>query len=204
MAPMVPNRGFILGILAPGIFAAAGTVCGCRAHPLSLAISVVGDVVDDRDIQQRKPSLLGKPSSAADAMFGKRHDTLVEVNTGSKWLIYPELGERLAESFYVAETTKDGTINGLFKCKRDIDGLEDVEKTRFVGERVYGKTPSEAQAAADLHDPVLIMRSQESGAIARIHDARNWTHTRGARYCVLVFGPRDLCEEVRFVGVTAK
>jgi hypothetical protein len=177
---------------------------GCRAHPISLAITLVGDAVDDRDNQQRKPKLVGRPMSAADEMFGRRHDTLVDVNIGLKWLIYPEPGESFAESFYVAEASREGTITGLFKCKRNIDGLEDVEKTKLLGGKVYGKPPSEAQAAGRLGDPLQIMRSEVTGAVARFYDARNWTHTRGARYCVLVFGPRDLCEEVRFVGVTAR
>jgi hypothetical protein len=176
----------------------------CRAHPISLAITLVGDVVDDADIEKRKPLLVGKPSSAADQMFGRRHDTLVEVNTGCKWIIYPEPGERLAESFYVAEASAQDVITGLFKCKANIDGLEDVEKTRALAPRVYGRTPAEAQAAADLKDPLMVMHSEVSGAIARIYDARNWSHTRGPRYCVLVFGQKDLCEEVRFVGVTAQ
>ena len=70
--------------------------------------------------------------------------------------------------------------------------------------RTFADLLAEAQAAGHLQDPLMIMKSEVSGAIARIYDARNWSHTRGPRYCVLVFGQKELCEEVRFVGVTAK
>ena len=129
-------------------------LCGCRAHPISLAITLVGDVVDDQDLKEREPLLIGKDPSAADAMFGRRHDTLVEVSTRWQWLIYPELHERVAESFYVVEVGAEGRITGLFKCKRNIDGLEDVEKTRVLGGHVYGKSAAEAQAAGGLADPI--------------------------------------------------
>lgn len=188
----------ILAVLTTGL------VSGCRAHPLSLAITLVGDAVDDHDLRQRTPQLLGRDPGAADAMFGPRHDTLVDVSTGWKWLIYPQPGERLAESFYVAEVSAEGKVAGLFKCKRNIDGLEDVQRTRALAEQVYGKTPAEAQAAGRLSEPLMVMRSEVSGAVARIYDARNWTHTRGPRYCVLVFGPLNRCDEVRFIGVTAQ
>jgi hypothetical protein len=39
---------------------------------------------------------------------------------------------------------------------------------------------------------------------ARFYDARDWTHPTGARYCVLVFSARGLCEDVRLIGVTAR
>ena len=73
-------------------------VGGCRAHPLSLAINLIGEAVDDRDVQERKPQLLGEGPEAADEMFGQRHDTLVDDTGGGKWLIYREPGESFSVS----------------------------------------------------------------------------------------------------------
>lgn len=187
----------VLAAVTAGAFA-------CRAHPASLAITLVGDAVDDKDIKKRKVHLLGKPGAAADAMFGRRHDTLTELGTNRQWLIYAEPGETMAESFYVAEMDADGIIVGIFKCKRNIDGLEDVYKTKKLRGRLMGKTPEECEAEVGMANPIHVMRSAVSGAVARIYDARNWSHTRGSRYCMLVFNSANLCAEIRFVGVTAR
>ena len=187
------------------IFLALGlltTAWGCRAHPVSLAITLIGDVVDDQDIHERKPLLVGKRLHAADRMFGERHDTLTQIDGDLQWVIYPEPGEKFAESFFVVEAHR-GRITGLFKCKRNLDGLEDVQKTRTLEKGLFGKTPEQCEQNADLHSVVLIARSEVSGATVRIYDAHNWTHLKGARYCVLVFGPQNLCREVRMLGVTA-
>ena len=186
------------------VTAAVVAAAGCRLHPISLAVSLIGEAVDDRDVRQREPLLLGKGPEAADEMFGERHDTLVDDATGGKWLIYREPGEAFSESFYVAETAPAGNITELFKCKRNADGLEDVRRTRRLADVVYGRTPAECEADAGLGAPVFTMHSEFSGAAARFYDAPHWTRTGNARYCVLVFSRRNLCEEVRFIGVTAE
>lgn len=178
--------------------------CGCRLHPISLAVSLVGEAVDDRDVRKRKPLLLNKNSQAADQMFGTRHDTLVDDATGVKWLIYRQPGERFSESFYVVETTPNEHITGLFKCKRNTDGLEDVRKTKIFADSVYGKTPAECENDAPLGELVLAMHSESNGAAARFYRVRDLMHTGGEHYCVLVFSHHNLCEEVRFIGVTAQ
>ena len=183
---------------------AVAMAAGCRLHPVSLAISLIGEAVDDRDVRQREPLLLRKGPKAADEMFGERHDTLVDDATGGRWLIYREPGETFSESFYVVETAPTGTITGLFKCKRNVEGLEDVRRTRRLADVVYGRTPAECEADADLGEPVFTMHSELSGAAARFYVAPHWTSTGNARYCVLVFSGRNLCEEVRFIGVTAE
>ena len=189
-------------ILTVSLFAAAVAIAGCRAHPVSLAITLIGDVVDDRDVKEREDALIGHPPSAADTMFGKRHDTLIDVAGNHQWIIYPEPGESLAESFYVV-VTRDDIITELFKCKRNIDGLEDLEHTREIENEAFGKSPEQCEAALRFEPPLLIMRSQASNVIARFYGARNWTHTRQARYCLLVFDQENRCQEVRMIGVTA-
>ena len=187
-----------------GLVVLVATAAGCRLHPISLAVSLIGEAVDDRDVQQRKPLLLGKDAAAADEMFGARHDTLVDDATNDKWLIYGERGERFSESFYVVETSAENRITGLLKCKWNTDGLEDVRKTKHLERIVYGKTPAECEADADLGEPALTMHSESSGAAARFYRVRDLVHTGGAHYCVLVFGRRGLREEVSIIGMTAQ
>jgi len=187
-----------------GLMVAVAMASGCRLHPISLAVSLIGEAVDDRDVQERKPLLLGKHAEAADEMFGDRHDTLVDDATGDKWLIYPNPGERFSESFYVVETSATGRITGLFKCKRNTDGLEDVQKTKSLARIVYGKTPAECESAARLGEPVFTMHSECNGAAARFYNVRDLVFVSGAHYCVLVFSERNLCEEVSLIGVTTE
>ncbi|MCK4659807.1 MAG: hypothetical protein KAV82_09835 [Phycisphaerae bacterium] len=179
-------------------------LAGCRLHPISFAVSLVGEAVDDRDVRQRKPLLLGKESHAADEMFGERHDTLIDDTTGDRWLIYRHPDESFSESFYVVETSPTGIITGLFKCKRNTEGLQDVRKTRKLADVAYGKTPTECEADAELSLPLFTMHSESSGATARFYDAPNWASHGKSHYYVLIFSKHGLCEEVRIIGVTAR
>ena len=176
---------------------------GCRAHPISLAITLAGDVLDREDVSAREPLLVSQPSSAADGMFGPRHDTLFDVNSKGKWLLYAEPGETLAESYYVVEVDGNDTIVNLFKVKRNIDGLEDMYKIDEMTPRIVGADRKECEDAVGLDAPQYVMYSSATGYEACFYDFRNLTHTRGERYCILCFDPDGRCWEVRLVGVTA-
>lgn len=190
-------------MIAVGGCTIAAGVCGCRAHPISLAITLAGDVVDWEDVSAREPLLVGQPSQAADEMFGPRHDTLFDLRSGGRWQVYAQPGETLAESYYVVEVAGDDSIVNLMKVKRNIDGLEDLEKIRETDRKVVGADRAACEAAVGLSDPVYVMHSAATGYEACFYDARDLTHTRGERYWIFCFDPGGLCWEVRRVGVTA-
>ncbi len=192
-----PDTLFALTVCAAVIGA------GCRAHPVSLALTLAGDVVDRQELAEREPLLVGEPASAADVMFGPRHDTLIDRGCGRKWLVYAEPGEKWAESYYVAQTDAGDRIGNLFKVKRNIDGLEDLYTIREMSRKIVGADRPECERVAGLHEPLHHFYSTATGYDAFFYDVRNLSHTRGARYCILCFDPRGLCWEVRQVGVTA-
>ncbi len=58
------------------LVATTGVSLGCRAHPGSLAMMLVGDLVNDADVKQRSEALMGRNITAADSLFGDRLETL--------------------------------------------------------------------------------------------------------------------------------
>jgi hypothetical protein len=136
-------------------------------------------------------------------MFGQRHDTLIARGSGGRWLVYPEPGEKLAESYWVVEVDPTGVIVNLLKVKRNIDGLEDVEKIHELNKKIVGADRAECERVSGLSSPLYHLFSTATGYDAYFYDARNITHTRGERYYILCFDPDGLCWEVRMVGVTA-
>ncbi|MFQ5490144.1 MAG: hypothetical protein ACE5GE_05420 [Phycisphaerae bacterium] len=190
-------------IASAGALALLVALAGCRAHPISLAISLAGDVVDREDVSAREPLLVGKPATAADEMFGPRHDTLYDRRSPGRWQVYAESGEPMAESFYVVEVGPDESIENLFKVKRNIDGLEDLRSISQLSSRVIGADLAECEQEAGLGERQFVMYSQATGYDAYFYDARDLTHTRGERYWIFCFDPHGRCWEVRRVGVTA-
>ena len=178
-------------------------VCGCRAHPVSLAMMLVGDAVSDADVKQREPKLMGQGLGAADAMFGPRTETLVDTRDSNRaMLVYPVQGDLLSRLRYVVEAS-DGRIVALSKSQQNIDGAEDAIKTVGLKDKLIGKTPEACQREAEFGSPLLTLRSQDSGDLVHVYDVRSWTNLRGARYCVVRFDSRNRCHDVKLVGVSA-
>ena len=176
---------------------------GCRAAPISLAGMLVGDLVNDSDVNNRRPKLMGRPETASDNMFGARLETFDDVERqGVSMIAYPVKLDVLGTSRYVVEV-EDGRIVTLAKTKQNIDGSEDMVKAASLKKKLIGKTPAQCSDEGELGEPLRTLRSREKRQLLRIYDVRNWTNLRGARYCVLRFGTENLCEEIRLVGVSA-
>lgn len=176
---------------------------GCRAHPVSLAMMLIGEAVNDADIEDRAEELIGKNVRSADQMFGARQETLEDTNrAGRELIIYPVKGDLMGSSRYVVEASRS-TVVALTKTKRNIDGLEDVIKQASLKAKLIGKNPRECSQDGDLGRPLAVLRSRDTGNMVRCYDVSNFTNLRGARYCVLRFDANDRCAEVALVGVSA-
>ena len=176
---------------------------GCRAHPISLVTMVVGDAVNDADVKDRRDLLMGKPETAADSMFGSRLETLVDVDRpGVSLIFYPVKGDLLQSSRYIVEV-EDGVIVVFTKTKQNIDGVEDMIHDASLEKKLVGKSAAECSREDDLGAPLRTLRSREKDQLLRVYDVRNWSDFMGARYCVLRFDGRDLCESVALIGVSA-
>lgn len=191
------------GLFRSGLLAAitcVGLCTGCRAHPVGLAVMMIGDVVDDADVRSRTKQLVGERVGAADRTLGSRYDTLTEMKTGGQWVIYKDAV--MDQTYYVVRSF-DGRIESLTKAREDADGFEDVVERLDLESKLIGKTPSECRATVNLPDATDVLLSARIGGIMRIYNVRDWTNTRGARYCLLEFDANDRCRNIRMIGVTA-
>lgn len=178
-------------------------VCGCRAHPVSLAIMLIGDAVNDADIEDRAMKLVGKDVSAADRMFGARQETLEDTRrAGREMIVYPVKGDLPGSSRYVVEAS-NSEIVALTKTKQNIDGMEDVLRHTALKAKLAGKSAQACSHEGGLGKPILVLRNRDTENLVRCYDVRNITNLRGARYCVLRFGANDRCAQVTLVGVSA-
>ncbi len=190
---------FTAGILALLL----GGSSGCRLHPVSLAAMAIGDVINDSDVKKRQEKLYNQPVSAADEMFGAREETLVDAQDSQRELItYLVKGDPLDTQNWVVEA-RSGKIVALSRVKRNIDGVEDVIKAAAIKPKVMGKSPDACRQDAELKEPLATLRNRESGETLRVYDVRNWTNSRGARYCVLRFDNEERCTSIHLVGVSA-
>ena len=177
--------------------------CGCRAHPASLGLMLVGDVVADADLGDREAELMGKPPSAADEMFGERTDTFIYLSDESRQVLwYAADADLLSVDRYLVEVS-DEEIVALTKTKENIDGAEDVIRALGLRSKLIGKPPAECQQEGDLGQPVEKYRSENKNDRVFVYDVRNFTNLRGARYCLLRFDSSDKCCDVKLVGVSA-
>jgi hypothetical protein len=203
MKQVTTRRTIVNASILTAVVFAVFAASGCRAYPSSLAGMVVGDLVSDVDVDNRQEELVGQPETAADRMFGARIETCDDVQRqGVSMIAYPVKLDVLGSSRYVVEVA-DGRIVTLAKTKQNIDGSEDMIKAEALKYKFIGKTPTQCSADGGLGMPVRTLRSREKGQLLRIYDVKNWTNLRGARYCVLRFGAKDVCQSVKLVGVSA-
>lgn len=177
--------------------------CGCRAHPVSLAMMMIGDAVNDADIKDRSEKLVGKDVSAADRMFGSRQETLEDTKRdGRMMIVYPVKGDVLGASRYVVDAS-NSVIVALTKTQQNSDGMEDVIRQAALKVKLVGKDARACSREGEFGRPILVLRNRDTGNLVRCYDVRNFTNLRGARYCVLRFDANDLCTQVTLVGVSA-
>lgn len=202
-AELPSRRGPAGMVILSGIVLLAFFAGGCRAVPGSLAMLIVGDAVNDVDVQDRRDKLIGKPEAAADSMFGPRVETLVDVERkGVSLIFYPVELDLLDSSRYIVEV-ENGVIVVIAKAKRNIDGLEDVIHGANLKKKLIGKTPAQCSVDGELGRPLRTLRSREKSQLLRLYDARHWSDFLGARYCMLRFDSSDRCEGVTLIGVSA-
>ncbi len=179
----------------------SGVNLGCRAHPVSLAMMLVGDLVNDADVKQRSEALMGRNIEAADSLFGDRLETLEDARRRGRWMVvYPVKGDLLGTSRYVVEANF-GEIRAISKTIQNIDGAEDVVRGLDLQSKLMNQRP--AACRAELGRPVLVMRNLVNGTLVRVYDVRNMTNLRGGRYWVPRFDSGDVCRKINLVGVSA-
>ena len=203
MQQTTTRRSIANALILLAVILATFTASGCRAHPVSLVTMFAGDLINDRDVDKRRPKLLNQPETAADRMFGARLETCDDLQRqGVSLISYPVKLDVLRTSRYLVEVA-DGRIVTLSKTRQNIDGAEDIINTEILKKKFIGRTPIQCRVEGDLDPPLRTLRSRENGQLLRIYDVKNWTNLRGARYCVLRFGRKGICQSVKLIGVSA-
>ena len=196
------KTGTGIALLWAGLLSFGVLLGGCRVHPISLGTMIVGDMVNDGDVKKRAEILMNQPVSAADEMFGDRLETLEDTTAKRELILYPVKMDLLKSQRYAVEVVND-TIISVSRMKHNIDGSENVLKQMQLEDKVMGKSPRECEKTAEFKSPILIARSKEKEEMVHVYDVRNWTNTRGARYCVLRFDKEYACTGIDMIGVSA-
>lgn len=174
---------------------------GC-VSAVGIGVKLVGKAVDTADVQKREQELIGADLSAAAAMFGKHLDTLRDVGSDRSWVIYPVESDLLDKDRYVVEVA-DAKIVALSRTEKNSDPKRDFPRALIMKRKIKGKTPEQCAAELDMGEPVLAVRSDETGLLSQIYDARHFKEWGSPDYCILRFDERELCMEVEFLGIGA-
>lgn len=190
-------------VLLAAMLAAAA---GCRLSPGSLAGMVVGDLINDADVENRKDELIGKGPEAADEMFGVREDTLVGTEGDRLIILYPVKGDIAKLYTWVVEVS-GGEIYAVSKAQRYADAGEDIIREGVLKDKLIGRTPEECSEVdvlpgQKLGEPMWTLRSKPTADMVRVYDVRNLTNIRGARWCVLRFGDDGRCKKINLIGIS--
>ncbi len=180
--------------------AAIVATSGCSS-PAGLAVQMVGQAVDSVETEKLGKELLGQPVSAADAKLGQPADVFAEVDGPRKWRVYPVSLDVMNNQRYVVELADD-RIAGIFKAKRDPTGI-DVARKMLLDQKVEGKSPSECETALEMGSPLLTVRSETTGMMNQLYDARLIKGMGSPKYCRLRFDENQRCNEVAIIDVGA-
>ncbi len=178
-------------------------VCGCNpvGTAVKFGVHLVGREVDDEETKKLGRELIGRRISAADEKFGRRKDTLRDVNSDREWVTYPTKLDVLGKKSYVVEVANNRIVA---LSKTESEGSElDIPRKLILEGKVKGKLPRECEAALGMGPPLLTVRSERFGVISQIYDARISEELGGQKYCILRFDRTRQCRMVKLVEVTA-
>ena len=184
------------------LLAALGAAAGGCISAVSLGVKLVGKTVDTVDVREREKKLLGAKPSAADEMLGERLDTLRDVNSDRAWVVYPVELDVMGKDRYVVEVANDKIV-ALTRAEKDSDPVRDIPRALLMEDKVKGKPPTECAAELDIGEPLLTVRSDATGLLSQIYDARHFKKLGSPDYCILRFDEQELCKDVEFLGIGA-
>ena len=174
---------------------------GCISA-VGIGVKLVGKAVDAADVKEREKELLGAGLSTADEMLGKRLDTLRDLNSDRSWVIYPVEHDLFGKDRYVVEVAA-GRIVALSRTEKNSDPKRDLPRAPFIRSKIKGKSPAECEAELDMGVPLLAVRSDATGLLSHIYDARHFKKLGSPDYCILRFDEQGLCKDVEFLGIGA-
>ncbi len=190
-----------LSILSILVFSFILFTGGCASTAVKLGVHLVGKVVDDEETQKLGEELLGRSASAADEKFGRRLDTLRDVNRKREWLSYPIKLDLMHKQRFVVEVAGDRIV-AISKTEEG-GGTMDLPRRLLLEEKVKGRSPRECEDRLEMGPPLLTVRSEKTGLLSQIYDARMVEGVGSQKYCILRFDRNRRCCEVSLIEVSA-
>jgi hypothetical protein len=185
---------------------------GCSATSMykkaaTIGLDLVGDAIDDHEVEQESQVLLGQPAAAADQRHGQPLRVLLDLQTRREVRVYPIRGALLGHGRWVLEVD-GGRIAAVSKAKVNPELGKDALKATALDKLVAGKSPAEIQRIEIVGEHYFrksprVLRNMPAGNLLRVYDVTSFTDVLGARLLVLEFDAADRCRELRFVGIPA-
>ena len=63
------------------VLSAVVLTIACSSNPATMSFALIGQMVDAAELKKFEPELIGQPPEAADKVFGRRFDTLGDVDS---------------------------------------------------------------------------------------------------------------------------
>jgi len=199
------RRWVYLGPL--GLAGLAACASGCimtdvYSKGAKIAFKLVGDAVQESDVDQHAKKLMGQPLAQADAALGTPMEQFEELRTKRQVVVYPVSGDVLSRYGWVIESQQDRIVAVSKVHKENPSGMAVVKKL-MLQDKLVGKTAAEIGRDEKYRNPLFILRQRATGNLVRVYDVSKFTDLLGARYCVMRFDSADRCESVRILGVAA-
>lgn len=186
-------------VLALLLVATAG--CNPIKTGAKIGVRLIGDLIEDEDVKQRGQTLIGRPVSAADEMFGQPIDVFKDVRSERCWRSYPVKLDVLGRQRYVVAVS-GGKIASVSKAEKSGRKL-DIPRALILKEKVKDTSPRECEAKLGLGRPLLAARSENTHRLVQLYNAGMATDLGTPHYCIVRFDENDCCDDVEFVAVGA-
>ena len=196
-----PSRS-LLRLASLALLATIGAASSGCVSAVGIGVQLVGKAVDTADVKKREKKLLGARPSAADEMFGQRLDTLRDVNSDRAWVIYPVELDVMGKDRYVVEVAHQKIV-ALTRAEKNSDPKRDIPRALIMESKVKGKPPTECETELDMGPPVLTVRSEATGLLSQVYDARHFKKLGSPDYCILRYDEQELCTDIEFLGIGA-
>ncbi len=171
---------------------------GCSVTPMGMAMHLAGEAVNDVDAREKAKQCVGVTVPEADAKLGAPIDVLADVHSTRTWRSYSVPMDPLKSSRYVAEVN-NGRVIALSKVQRYSDAAVYAATLAVLTPKVKGKTSAQCQSNLEMGPPLLTVRSQKTGRLIQLYDARMVKELQAPHYCILRFSRANSCEEIDLV-----
>lgn len=173
---------------------------GCHS-PAGMAIQLVGKAVDCAETMELEKELVGRRVDAADAKLGTPKDVWRQVGGPNEWRVYPAPLDVVGNQRCVVQVARRKIVS-VTKVQFDGSGVELARKLMY-DQKVRGKTPRECESALNMGPPVVTARSEMTGLLAQLYDAKMVPGVGSPQYCRLRFDANERCSEIAVADVKA-